>query len=141
MRYKVNENGCWVWTGAVDHLGYGVLKISGKKLYAHRVSYSVHNGTLKPGNVVRHECDNPSCINPNHLKRGTHSDNVMDRVRRRRSACGERNGRTKVDRKLASEILDFMSNRGARNIDAANKFLLDPKTISNITNGKHWTQR
>ncbi len=63
----------------------------------HRLSYEVHNNVLLSSeDIIRHTCDNPSCINPLHLKIGTHADNVADRVKRSRSAIGKDNGRYKT---------------------------------------------
>jgi len=75
---KVNKNAgtfCWLWMGCTDRAGYGVL--SGRR--AHRISWELHHGSIPPGKIVRHRCDNPSCVNPDHLLLGTHYDNAVDR--------------------------------------------------------------
>jgi len=61
-------------------------------------------GSLARGEVVRHRCDNPRCINPVHLERGTQLDNVRDRVERDRSAKGERNGKSRLTDAQRAEI-------------------------------------
>lgn len=69
---------CWLWLGS-KHKGYGQLTINDKLVRAHRVAYEVWVGPLAgPEEVVRHTCDTPSCINPEHLVRGTQADNVQD---------------------------------------------------------------
>jgi hypothetical protein len=80
---------CWVWMGAKTPFGYGRISYSrGAKhftIYAHRISYILHNGPIPENHLVCHHCDNPWCVNPKHLYVGTHQDNANDRERRQRS--------------------------------------------------------
>lgn len=79
---------CWLWTGAVRN-GYGIIN-DGKKIpvYAHRLSYRIANGEIPSGMVVRHRCDNPKCVNPDHLQTGTKKQNTKDMVERGRIRGG-----------------------------------------------------
>ena len=77
--------GCWTWTAGVNQQGYGLIQVAGKLRKAHRVSYELHHGPIKPGLVVRHKCDTPSCVNPDHLELGTHKQNAEDRDTRGRN--------------------------------------------------------
>lgn len=89
---------CTYHTGWTNRLGYSQLQFcfqGGKyNIETHRAAYMLyHNVQLSKDNIVMHMCDNPGCMNPKHLKMGTHNDNVQDRVKKNRSATGTKNGR------------------------------------------------
>jgi len=76
------ETDCWIWTGARNPLGYGRFYVSGLKsnALAHRVGYVMFRGPLRPGSVLMHECDNNSCVNPEHMRVGTSKKNTWDMI-------------------------------------------------------------
>lgn len=74
----VTETGCWLWLLAVDKDGYGLITIDGKSKRVHRLSYEIFKGDIPEKMLVLHSCDMPSCVNPEHLKIGTHKDNYND---------------------------------------------------------------
>jgi hypothetical protein len=77
---------CWIWTGATNGNGYGVLRWRGRdNQRAHRISYVIHLGPIPEGLILRHACDNPPCVRPDHLQPGTNADNVADKVARGRA--------------------------------------------------------
>lgn len=83
-KYKINaETGCWEWVSTFSK-GYGQIRMSGKYLYAHRVAYELFKGPITDGLLVCHKCDNPRCVNPEHLFLGTHRDNVVDSINKGR---------------------------------------------------------
>lgn len=83
--YVVNENtGCWEWVHAKTIEGYGHFGFFGKRGKAHRFSWELYNGKIPKGILVCHSCDNPSCVNPEHLWLGTDADNARDKVAKNR---------------------------------------------------------
>ena len=89
---SIDKNGCWNWTGSKNPEGYGNVGIGSRKngthktAKAHRVSFFVFNGIDPDGLDVCHKCDNPSCINPDHLSLGTEKDNVRDMMEKGRGS-------------------------------------------------------
>lgn len=79
---ELSENGCVEWIGSVAGKGYGCFCYKGEKIRAHRISYIWANSLkeIPKGLFVCHTCDNPSCVNPEHLWLGTNSDNMKDCV-------------------------------------------------------------
>jgi hypothetical protein len=80
-----NPEACWLWTAAKDHNGYGTLKIAGRNVGAHRLSFEIHKGPIPPDQIICHRCDNPTCVNPEHLFSGTTQDNVDDKMNKGRA--------------------------------------------------------
>jgi len=131
MRYiedhvqKIPICGCWVWDGACIGRGYGYFRRGGKLVYAHRESYEAYNGESVSGLVVRHKCDTPSCVNPQHLVSGTQKDNIADAVRRKRIATGVRNGHCKYSDSVIREVRDAEGTNG----EIARRFGIDRKYV------------
>lgn len=106
---------CLIWVGASLRNGYGQVRYKGVSMGAHRASYLEHKGEIPDGYVVKHLCDNPLCVHPDHLSLGTVKDNVDDKVAkgRHRNGHGRRftedekeyiRSSTKSQRELAKEL-------------------------------------
>lgn len=85
LSYVTKTKTCWLWTGAKIRRGYGRLCFKGcKTCAAHRVAHILFIGEIPAGMLVCHSCDNPSCVNPEHLWIGTHRDNFNDMIKKGR---------------------------------------------------------
>lgn len=105
---------CWIWTSAVSGFGYGVFGTykPTKTNKAHRFSWEIVNGKIPDGMCVCHKCDNPLCVNPDHLFLGTKADNVHDMISKKRSAKNvwTKPGEGHVNSKLTND--DVLKIRG-----------------------------
>lgn len=82
--YRINGD-CMEWGGSKNSQGYGVVCFGGVTMRAHRLSFEVHHGQIPDGMLVCHRCDNPPCINPEHLWLGTHYSNLQDMIQKKRN--------------------------------------------------------
>ena len=137
---KNDKTGCWEWAKTKNRQGYGEVWISKsgeqKKWPAHRASWTVFRGPIPDGMFVCHKCDNPPCINPDHLFIGTQADNVADSTRKKRRAYGTRNVNAKLSRDAVEKIRS--DTRSQRKI--AKDYGVSQVQICNIKNGKVWVK-
>lgn len=92
------NTGCWIWTASLNYKGYGQFGIGGKykSVTSHRVSYEMFKGIIHKDMHVLHHCDNPWCVNPDHLWLGTNNDNIQDKIEKQRTSKGENHARAKI---------------------------------------------
>ena len=98
------EDACWTWVGGISFLACrGVFWVDGRNRSASVVSYEIYYGRNTNGMLVCHTCDNPNCVNPNHLFLGTARDNTMDMISKKRHKCNLPKGQNHKDCKLSQE--------------------------------------
>jgi hypothetical protein len=138
-----NDKGCWPWLGATSKAGYGVFCYGDESL-AHRVAYTIANGSAK-GIIVRHTCDNPPCVRPDHLIAGSHGDNITDKMRRGRAkggaGCqvGERNNAATITEHQAQSVLDLWATGQFRQPEIAQITGVTVGNVGNIACRMSWT--
>lgn len=138
---------CWPWTGGVSGKGYGSFQSgskrngTAKKIDAHRFSYLLHKGEIPKGLNVCHTCDNPPCVNPDHLFLGTTRENALDMTRKDRWACGVRGGEMAHSSKLTLAQVEEIKRRyaaGEKQVALASVYGVRQTTISRIVRGDSW---
>lgn len=134
-----SATGCWVWTGAVADKGYGSIKIpkTRRQIPAHRLSYLIHRGRIPSGKCVLHRCDNPPCVNPEHLFVGTKLDNARDMVSKGRHSYGDRQGASKLSEAQVLSVLSLVKS-GVPQIRVAEMLEVSPMHVSRIVRGERW---
>lgn len=110
------ESGCWVWQAGRMPQGYGIFNARGSDLVtsglAHRASWMLHRGPITPEILVCHSCDNPPCVNPDHLFTGSHSQNMADMAAKgRRKSPGQRSKQLVIDRDLIMAVIAWGASR------------------------------
>ncbi len=132
---------CIEWEGTRSN-GYGVAVVGGKRYPAHRLAFMEAHGlaVIPAGMGVLHSCDNPGCVNPDHLKLGDQAQNVREAVERERwpSKAGENNGRARLSEQDVLEIRERYA-RGEKRAEIARRFGLFPTTVNAIATGRRWS--
>lgn len=131
---------CWIWTGA-NTKGYGTFSLEGRSVYAHRVSFTIANGAIGAGLYIMHTCDEPSCVNPAHLRQGTHSQNMADMIAKGRlKICrGEENGSSKLTQDSVDALRAAYRAGGVTQRALAVKYGVTQALISLIVRGEAWS--
>lgn len=137
------NTGCWLWVGKTTADGYGQLHPGDNEFglsSAHRYSYTIHHGHISANLQVLHKCDQPCCINPDHLFLGTQQENIadMDRKGRRKVGMGVRHSRAKIDDDIALSIKAMYRTGLYKQTDLANRFNISRSVVSKIVNGNGW---
>lgn len=144
--------GCWEWQGSRDKKGYGRLcrRVAGRPVVrlAHRVSYETHRGAIPDGLSVCHHCDNPPCVNPDHLFVGTNADNMNDAIakgrrtgptsRRSRAVPGGNRGHLHHSARLTDEDAIAIVEGCESLRSLADRFSVQVSTIRAVRLGRSW---
>lgn len=129
------KTGCWNWVGSMWANGYARTGIKGCKGRAYRLSYQEFKGVIKKGHIVCHKCDNPKCVNPNHLFQGTNQDNMTDMVNKNRSLKGEKHHKAKL---TLPQVLEIRSRENEPRVLLAKEFGVSDCTIRDIIKKRSW---
>ena len=152
-KVEKSESGCWLWAGTMASNGYGRFQLDRKSRWAHRVAYQFAVSPIPEGLCVLHRCDNPPCVNPEHLFLGTQQDNLADMVAKGRNQkgdrhssrlhperlCrGERHGQAKL---TEASVLTIRAayRAGGRVGQLARQFGVARQTITDILRNRRWT--
>ena len=136
-KWVEDENGCWLWT-ACGNGEYGGFQVNGHKKFAHRVSYELYNKKIPIGDCVLHKCDNPLCVNPEHLFLGSHNDNVQDKCNKNRQAKGVQHGRAIVTEQEVNKIREMYKTMAFTHEEIANIFCVNTSVVFRIIHRVTW---
>lgn len=137
LRFTTFEpnTGCWLWTGVIGKNGYGRMRIGPAKLrFAHRISYQEHVGQIPTGLYVLHKCDNPMCVNPDHLFLGTISENNKDSAKKGRTLKGEDH----QNHKLTEDIIRAIRESSNSTRSLSKKYGVARRTIDKVRHRVTW---
>lgn len=136
------DTGCWEWLGTCGSDGYGRITVNGRQSRAHIESYRLFCGPIPDGLWVLHRCDNPPCINPEHLFVGSVQDNVDDMFAKGRAnkAAGESHGSSKLTRTQVDTIRKAYAKGGISQRVLGLQFGVTQANIWHIVNGTSWTR-
>ena len=133
-RHKVVRHGrwlCWEWTGSKLRNGYGGLQINGRHWQAHRYAFTLFFGSIRPGRIIAHRCDNPPCYRPSHLREESLSGNILDSVRKGRYGHA---GKRKLIMDTARRIKQAAGTYG----EIARDNGVSDSTVADIKKGRTW---
>jgi hypothetical protein len=142
---KRGPSECWLWTAATNGVGYGTIfsggERAGRMVLAHRLSFEIHKGTIPKGHYVCHHCDNPRCVNPEHLFAGTPRENTQDMFAKGRWSAAPIRGAAQAQAKLSDDqVREIRARIGRVPLrDIAAEFGVSKSLVWNIKAGLNWT--
>lgn len=143
---KLQASGCIEWQGVKANYGYGRMTINKMPIRVHRLSWSFANGEDIGSLCVCHKCDNPSCINPEHLFLGTHLDNMRDCVAKNRFNTGKGrhrnsgtlNPKARLTEENVRRIRILLADKSMNVQTVADMYMVDRATIQDIKCNRTW---
>jgi hypothetical protein len=153
-KFVKKTDSCWLWIGGTGNKGYGRMtltsnvngKVSQHSKGASRISYELRFGSFDSSLYVCHKCDNPLCVNPDHLFLGTQKDNIIDMIKKGREAPssskrrqGEKNGGSFLKEHQVLELRKMHASKNYSSKELMKKFKIKKSMYSNIVGRKSWT--
>ena len=132
LKSVASFDGCWTWTRYAQR--YAQIHWQGRIYGAHVASYIVHKGPVPKGKCVLHTCDNPLCINPEHLWLGTSAENTADKVRKGRQVKGDK---TRFCKLTPDDVMAVRAATGSQRA-IARQFGVCKATVAAIRYRKSW---
>lgn len=129
---------CWLWTGYRAKGGHGQFRFKSKNHYVHRLAYLFHHKTIDDSLCVCHKCDNPICVNPDHLFLGTMSENMKDKIAKNRHAKGDNGMLSILSEDNVIEIMRLYKTGQYSQAQLGRRFKIGQTQISRIVNGHRW---
>jgi len=133
------ESGCWEFQGCRDKWGYAHFGINGKRVQAHRHAYELTNGPIPSGKLIMHTCDNPPCVNPDHLRIGTDLENRADASSKRRLPHGSKMYNAKLNEEKVAEMRQRYAAGGVTQRELGEMYGVSQSTVAYICKGETWT--
>lgn len=137
---EANEQGCWLWIGDTFKFGYGRVRLFNKIRFSHRIALELFTGQSIGKLLVLHKCDNPRCVNPEHLYLGDHKQNTKDMIDRKRANLRFYPGDNHPCAKLTDAQMKFIYRlhhlRKWKIKTIAERFKVSPSHISKIVSMK-----
>ncbi|MEG4084860.1 HNH endonuclease [Microcoleus sp. POL10_C6] len=134
----ISKTDCWLTDLCCCKDGYPKISVHKKVRKASRAIFELYNGEISKGMFVLHKCDNPACINPEHLFLGTQKENMEDMASKSRSTIGSKSASAKLNEEQVLEIKRLLSETDLTQQKIAESFNVDRKIVSGIKNGKIW---
>lgn len=125
------NGGCWLWDAGISSAGYGSISVEGRTWQAHRAVMVCLGHEVGAEDFVLHKCDVRACVNPSHLRIGSHTDNMIDAAKR---------GRFTKAKLTESDVhaIRLMASKGLARHKIAKEFGVSKSTIFAITLDKNW---
>lgn len=128
---------CWLWQGAVNDVGYGVIRVNGRSTYVHRYAYELEHGPLTSDESVLHRCDTPLCVNTAHHFIGDRAANNRDKVIKRRQARGAMLPHSKLN---ATKVYFIRRRSDLSAATLARMLAVTPASVRAVRKRKSWKE-
>jgi hypothetical protein len=130
-------NGCHMWIGHQHPRGYGLVHLFSRRWYAHRLGLEFAKGPIPPGMFALHGCNQPRCVNGNHLRAGTAWENMQDKIASGCDTRGENNRNALFSEAVVANI-KWLAHAGVPQQDIADHYGISHTMVSKINLGETW---